>query len=140
MRPTCASACARQVFAAVGSRGVDLIVDSVGGDVFDASLRAIAWCGRLVTVGFASGRVPEVKVGLILVKNISLIGLHVSDYRDRVPDKARPAQAELFRLYEAGKLKPHVMAVYPFEAYREALAAVRDRRVLGKVVLAIRQE
>jgi NADPH2:quinone reductase len=84
--------------------------------------------------------VPEVKAGLILVKNISLIGLQVSDYRDRAPEKTRRAQAELFKLYEAGKLKPHVMAVYPFEAYREALAAVRDRRVLGKAVLAIRQE
>jgi len=130
----------RDVFAAVGSRGVDLIVDSVGGDVFDACLRVIAWCGRLVTVGFASGRIPEVKVGLILVKNISLIGLHVSDYRDRVADKARPAQAELFRLYEAGRLKPHVMAVHPFEAYREALAAVRDRHARGKIVLAWKQE
>jgi len=129
----------QQVFSAVGKRGADLIVDTVGGEVFDACLRAIAWCGRLVTVGFASGRVPEVKAGLILVKNISLIGLQVSDYRDRAPEKIRQAQAELFRLYEAGKLKPHVMAVYPFEAYREALAAVRDRRVLGKAVLAIRQ-
>ena len=129
----------QQVFAAVGKRGVDLIVDSVGGEVFDASLRAIAWCGRLVTVGFASGRIPEVKVGLILVKNISLIGLHISDYRDRAADKARAAQADLFRLFEAGKLKPHVMAVHPFEAYREALAAVRDRHALGKVVLALKQ-
>ena len=130
----------QQVFSAVGKRGADLIVDTVGGDVFDACLRVIAWCGRLVTVGFVSGRVPEVKAGLILVKNISLIGLQVSDYRDRAPEKIRRAQEELFRLYEAGKLKPHVMAVHPFEAYREALAAVRDRRVLGKAVLAIRRE
>ncbi len=130
----------QQVFAALGKRGVDLIVDSVGGDVFDASLRAIAWCGRLVTVGFASGRVPEVKAGLVLVKNISLIGLQMSDYRDRAPEQIRQAQAELLRLYEAGKIKPHVMAVHPFESYREALATVRDRRALGKVVLAIKPE
>jgi NADPH2:quinone reductase len=127
-----------QVFAVVGKRGVDLVIDSVGGEVFNASLRAVAWCGRVVTVGFASGQIPDVKLGLILVKNISLIGLQVSDYRDRTPDKTRRAQAEMFALYEAGKLKPHVMKVYPFEAYREALAAVRDRRVLGKVVLAMR--
>ena len=128
----------QQVFAAIGKRGADLIIDSVGGDIFDACLRTIAWCGRLVTVGYASGRVPEVKAGLLLVKNISLIGLQVSDYRDHAPDKMRSAQAELFRLYEAGVLKPHVMAVYPFASYREGLAAVRDRRALGKVVLAIR--
>jgi NADPH2:quinone reductase len=125
----------KQVFAAVGNGGVDLIVDPVGGDVFDASLRAIAWCGRIVTVGYASGRVPEVKAGLLLVKNISMIGLQVSDYRDRAPEKMRRAQAELFAYYEAGRLKPHVMRAYPLEAFREALAAVADRRVLGKVVL-----
>jgi NADPH2:quinone reductase len=128
----------RQVFAAVGKRGVDLIVDSVGGDVFDAGLRAIAWCGRLVTVGYASGRVPDLKLGLILVKNISIIGLQVSDYRDRAPGKLRKVREELARLYEAGILKPHVMAAYPLESYREALAVVRDRRALGKVVIAIR--
>jgi NADPH:quinone reductase len=125
----------REIFAAVGREGVNLIIDPVGGDVFEASLRAIAWCGRIVTVGYACGSVPEVKAGLLLVKNISLIGLQVSDYRDRAPDKMRQAQAELFALYQAGKLKPHVMEVYPLASYPEALAAVRDRRVLGKVVL-----
>jgi NADPH:quinone reductase len=125
----------KQVFAAVGRGGADLIVDPVGGDVFDASLRAIAWCGRIVTVGYASGRVPEMKVGLLLVKNISVIGLQVSDYRDRAPEKMRRAQAELLAHYEAGRLKPHVMRAYPLEAFREALAVVAERRVLGKVVL-----
>jgi len=125
----------KQVYAAAGKGGVDLIVDPVGGDVFDASLRAIGWCGRIVTVGYASGRVPEVKAGLLLVKNISLIGLQVSDYRDRAPEKMRKAQAELCGLYEAGKVRPHVMKTYPLGAFREALAAVADRRVIGKVVL-----
>jgi NADPH2:quinone reductase len=125
----------KQVFAAVGTSGVDVVVDAVGGDVFDASLRAIAWCGRVVTVGYASGRVPEVKAGLLLVKNISLIGLQLSDYRDRTPDRMRRVQAELLSMYEAGKLKPHVMQAYPLERFHEALATVADRRVLGKVVL-----
>jgi|SRR5688572_17664995 NADPH2:quinone reductase len=129
-----------QVFAAVGRDGVNLIVDPVGGDVFDASLRAIAWCGRLVTVGYASGRVPEVKAGLLLVKNISLTGLQVSDYRDRAPDKMRQAQAELFDLYATGKLRPHVMAAYPLASYLEALAVVSARRAMGKVVLMMRGE
>jgi NADPH2:quinone reductase len=129
----------QQVFAAVGKRGVDVIIDPVGGDVFDASLRAIAWCGRLVIVGFAAGRVPEIKTGYILVKNISLIGLQASDYRDREPEKVQRAQQELFTLYERGKLKPHVMARYPLAAYRDALAAVRDGRALGKVVIEMRE-
>lgn len=129
----------QQVSAAVGKRGVDLIIDPVGGDVFDASLRAIAWCGRLVIVGFAAGRVPEIKAGYLLVKNISLIGLQVSDYRDREPEKVQRAQRELFALYERGKLKPHIMARYPFSAYRDALAAVRDGRALGKIVMEMRE-
>lgn len=125
----------RQVFAAVGRSGVDVIIDTVGGDVFDASLRTIAWCGRLVTVGYASGRVPEIKAGLLLVKNIAVLGLQVSDYRDRAPDRMRRVQAELLAMYEAGKLKPHVMKTYPLERFHEALATVADRRALGKVVI-----
>jgi NADPH2:quinone reductase len=138
-RPDLRESFRQQVFAAVGKRGADLIVDNVGGDVFDACLRAVAWCGRIVVVGFASGRVPEVKAGLILVKNISLIGLQVSDYRDRAPEQFRRAQADLFSLYESGRLRPHVMKAYPLDAFRDALATVRDRRVLGKVVLEVRK-
>jgi len=127
----------RQVYDAVGAQGVDLVVDPVGGDVFDASLRAVAWSGRLVIVGFAEGRIPEVKAGYLLVKNIALVGLQFSDYRDREPRKVRAVQQALFRLYEAGRLKPHVMATYAMADFREALAAVRDRKVVGKVVLTM---
>lgn len=128
----------QQISAVLGKRGVNIVIDSVGGDVFDASLRTLAWCGRLVIVGFAAGRIPEVKTGYLLVKNISLIGLQASDYRDREPEKVQRVQRELFALYERGRLKPHVMASYPFEAWRDALAMVRDRKVLGKVILKIR--
>ena len=127
-----------QVQQAVGKRGVDVIVDSVGGDLFDASLRTLAWCGRLVVVGFAAGRIPEVKAGYVLVKNIALLGLQASDYRDREPEKVQRVQQQLFALYEQGKIKPHVMATFPLGAYRDALATVSDRKVLGKVVLDTR--
>ena len=129
-----------QVFAAVGKRGADVIIDSVGGDIFDACLRVIAWCGRLVVVGFAAGRVPEIKAGYVLVKNIAIIGLQSSDYRDREPEKVQRVQRELFELYVQGKLKPHVMARYPLAGFREALATVQDRRVLGKVVFELQEE
>jgi NADPH2:quinone reductase len=128
-----------QVYAAVGKRGVDIIVDPVGGDVFDASLRVIAWAGRLVIVGFAEGRIPEVKAGHLLVKNISLIGLQYSAYRDRRPEQVQRVQRELFDWYGAGKIKPHVMAAYPLAQYRDALRAVRDRKVVGKIVIMTRQ-
>ena len=133
--PNLRDALREQVYAAVGKSGVDVVIDSVGGDVFDACLRAIAWSGRLIVVGFAGGRIPEIKAGLILVKNISVIGLQFSDYRDRQPEKCVAAREQLFSLYSAGKLKPHVMATFPLERYMEALALMRDRQVIGKVVL-----
>lgn len=128
----------KQVHAAVGTRGVDVIVDPVGGDVFDASLRVIAWCGRLIVVGFAEGRIPEIKAGYVLVKNISLVGLQFSDYREREPEKVAAVQQALFEMYEAGRIKPHVMAAYPARDYLQALAAVKNREVVGKVVLLMR--
>lgn len=127
-----------QVFAAVGKRGVDIVVDNVGGDVFDASMRAVGWSGRLVIVGFAGGRIPEIKAGHLLVKNIAAIGLQFSDYRDREPEKCRVVRQQLFDLYSAGKLKPYVMATYPLARYAEALALVKGRKVIGKVVLTTR--
>lgn len=128
----------KQVFEAVGKRGIDLVLENVGGDVFDASLRVMAWCGRLVIIGFAGGRIPEVKAGYILVKNISLIGLQSSDYRERTPEVVRKAYDHLFALYEQGKLKPRVMAAYPMREYLTALHMVKDRKVLGKVVMTMR--
>jgi NADPH2:quinone reductase len=126
------------VLAFAGKRGVDIIVDPVGGDVFDASLRVIAWSGRIIVVGFAEGRIPEIKAGHLLVKNIALIGLQYSSYRDRQPEKVQHVQRELFDWYRAGKIKPHVMAAWPLAQYREALATVRDRKVVGKVVILLR--
>ena len=128
----------KQVFNAVGKHGIDLVLENVGGDVFDASLRTMAWCGRLVIIGFAGGRIPEVKAGYLLVKNISLIGLQSSDYRERTPQVVRDAYARLFALYEQGKLKPHVMAQYPMAQYAVAMHLVQDRKVLGKVVITMR--
>jgi NADPH:quinone reductase len=128
----------KQVLDAVGKRGIDLVLENVGGDVFDASLRVMAWCGRLVIIGFAGGRIPEVKAGYLLVKNISLIGLQSSDYRERTPEVVRKAYDHLFALYEQGKLQPRVMASYPMQDYLTALHLVQDRKVLGKVVITMR--
>ncbi|MDP2241776.1 MAG: NADPH:quinone oxidoreductase family protein [Burkholderiales bacterium] len=127
-----------QVFKAVGKRGVDIIVDPVGGDVFDAGLRVIAWCGRIIIVGFAEGRIPEVKAGHLLVKNIAMLGLQYSSYRDRVPEKVQQVQRELFAWYEAGRIKPHVMAEFALQDYQQALAIVRDGKAVGKVVIRMR--
>lgn len=124
-----------QVRGVTGGKGADVIIDPVGGDVFDASLRALAWRGRLVVVGYTSGRIPSIKTNYLLVKNIAVSGLQWSDYRDRAPEQMACAQAELFRLWEDGKLRPHVMAGYPLEHFDQALDVLRERKVEGKVVL-----
>jgi NADPH:quinone reductase len=124
-----------QVAAAVGKRGVDIVLDNVGGDVFDGALRALAWCGRLVAIGFASGRVPEVKVGYLLVKNLSVTGLQWTDYRGREPGRVQRVQDEIYALYGEGKLKPEISARYPLEHFTEALSRFEARQVHGKIVL-----
>jgi NADPH2:quinone reductase len=124
-----------QVTAAVGKRGVDIVLDNVGGDVFDGALRALAWCGRLVSIGFASGRVPEVKAGYLLVKNLSVTGLQWTDYRARAPEQVQRVQEEIYALYTDGKLKPEITARYPLECFAEALARFEARQVQGKMLL-----
>lgn len=127
-----------QVYAAIGKRGVDIVLDNVGGDAFDGALRALAWCGRLVVIGFAGGRIPEVKANYLLVKNIAVVGLQWADYRERDPGWVQRVQTELYALYEAGKLKPHVSARYPLEKFADALARFVERGVQGKMILTPR--
>lgn len=126
-----------QVYAVTDGRGVDVCIDPLGGDPFDAALRALAWRGRMVVVGFAAGRIPVIKANYLLVKNIEVSGLQWSDYRDRTPERMAEAQAAIFRLYSAGKLSANVTDRFPLERMAEALAVIRDRRVVGKVVLEV---
>lgn len=128
-----------QVYEAIGPQGADVIVETVGGDVFDASLRALGWCGRLVVVGFAGGRIPEVKAGYLLVKNITVMGLQWTDYRDRQPQKMRAAQQALFGMYEQGLIRPHIMASFPLREFRSALALIARREAIGKIVLTLEE-
>lgn len=130
----------RQVQGLTDGRGVDIVLDPVGGDVFDAALRALAWRGRLVVIGFASGRIPDVKANYLLVKNIAVSGLQVSDYRERDAAWMRRAQAELFAWYEAGRLRPLVSDVLPLEKFADGLARFGRRGMVGKVVLTIPSE
>jgi NADPH2:quinone reductase len=124
-----------QVFAAVGKRGVDIVIDNVGADAFDGALRALAWRGRLVVVGFTGGRIPDVKAGYLLVKNIAVIGLQWSDYRDRDPQSVAAAQRQIFGLYLENKLRPEITATYPLARFADALNRFRDRAVQGKLLL-----
>jgi len=125
-----------QVHALTGKRGVDIVLENVGGEIFDGSLRALAWCGRMVIVGFASMQLPEMKANYLLLKNISATGLQWSDYRERDPERVQRVQAELYGLYDAGKLKPYVSARFALETFADALACFVERRVQGKMILS----
>jgi NADPH:quinone reductase len=129
-----------QVWAATKGRGADVILDPLGGDVFDAALRALAWCGRLVVIGFAAGRIPTLKTNYLLVKNIEVSGLQVSDYRKRSPALVAACYAEIFELYEQDRIKPATAQVFPIDQTGEALAAVRDRHLAGRAVLRLRED
>ena len=125
----------RAVHEATGGHGADVVIDPVGGAVFEASLRALAWDGRLVVVGFTAGAIPSVKANYLLIKHITVTGIHWSDYRDRDPARVAAAQAEMFRMAADGRLDPPVMATFPLERAAEALAVLAARKVEGKLVL-----
>ena len=127
------------VYAATEGRGADIVLDPLGGAVFEAAVRALAWRGRLVVIGFAAGAIPSVKTNYLLLKNIEISGLQISDYRKRRPEQVAACFAEIFRLYEQGKLKPAPVTLLPLEQAGEALAALHDRRIAGRAVLQLRE-
>ena len=128
----------QQVFAATDKQGADIIVDMLGGDIFDAAVRALAWCGRLIVIGFASGRIPSLKMNYVLVKNIEVSGMQISDYRKRRPADMQACFAEIYALHAAGKLKPLPIKAYPVEQFADALRDIRDRKVRGRIVLTMK--
>lgn len=125
----------QQVFGATDGRGADIILDPLGGEVFEAALRALAWRGRLVVIGFAAGTIPTMRTNYLLLKNIEVSGLQISDYRKRRPTQVAAAFAEIFALYQESKIKPAPVTAFPLERAGEALAALRDRRLDGRAVL-----
>lgn len=118
-----------------GGRGADVIYDSVGGDVFDRSLKCIAWCGRLLVIGFASGKIPSVAANRILLKNVAVVGLHWGAYAKHEPARVPETFAALFRLHAEGKIRPVIYRAWPLEEAPAALAALGSRKTHGKVVL-----
>ncbi len=126
-----------QVYSATSNKGVDIILDSLGGDYFDAAIRSLAWSGRLVVIGFAAGRIPEVKANYLLLKNIEVSGLQVSDYRKRAPEQMAKCFTEIFSLHEQGQIKPAPTITYSLENFRDALDQIQSRLSKGRIVLAI---
>lgn len=124
-----------QVRAATGGEGADVVIENVGGEVFEACLRALAWSGRLVVVGFTGGSAGAVKANYLLIKHVTVSGLHWSDYLERCPDRVRDVQARLFADAVAGRLDPPVCAVLPLAQMAAAMDLIVSRRARGKVVL-----
>jgi NADPH2:quinone reductase len=120
---------------ATGGRGADVVIENVGGDVFDGCTRCIAWGGRLVAVGFASGRIPEVAVNRVMLKHISIVGVHFGPMYREEPHSIRAAFRALDSLYRRNKVTPLVSVTLPLERVAEALEALSSRRTVGKVVL-----
>jgi NADPH2:quinone reductase len=116
-------------------RGADVIYDAVGGDAFDQAIRCVAWKGRLLVVGFASGRIPQLPVNLVLLKGCQVVGVFWGAFREREPETSAANFRELFRLFGEGRLRPRISRTYPLERAPEALQAMLDRTVVGKVVL-----
>lgn len=125
----------QQVHAVTEGRGADIVLDMLGGDFFDAAIRALAWRGRLVVIGFAAGRIPLLKVNYVLLKNIEVTGLQISDYRRRRPDLIARCYAELFRLFGDGRLHAPPTTAFGLDRVKEALHRLQQRDVAGRIVL-----
>ncbi|MBM4336088.1 MAG: NADPH:quinone oxidoreductase family protein [Deltaproteobacteria bacterium] len=123
---------------ATGGKGADVIYDPVGGEIFEGSLKCIAWNGRLLVIGFASGKIPEVKANRILLKNIAVVGLHWGAYAIHQPARIAEVFAGLAKLYETGLVKPIIFGRYSLDEVPKALEALGSRGSYGKVIIAPR--
>ena len=115
--------------------GADLIFDPVGGDVFDESTRCIGWGGRLLVVGFTSGRIPSVPANIPLIKGFSVIGVRAGEYGRRDPAAGLAAVDAIWRLAAEGRIRPRVHATYPLAHWREAFDAMASATHIGKLIL-----
>lgn len=126
----------RDQVKAITGGGVDIVIEIVGGDVFDGAIRALNFAGSIVVVGFTSGTIPTMKVNYTLLKNIAVTGVNWAEYRDRDPDLVQRVQTEIFDMVSAGKLHVPVQAVFPMDRIVDACRVLTDRQVRGKVVIA----
>lgn len=123
------------IMTLTNGKGVDLTLESLGGDYLTQVIRCTAWEGRIVVTGFASGSQNPISPGHLLVKNISLMGLQASDYRDRTPDLMRSSLTEMLEMVRNGLLNPPVDRIYPLTKAAEALQHVKNGKVKGKIVI-----
>ncbi|HVQ59650.1 MAG TPA: NADPH:quinone oxidoreductase family protein [Solirubrobacterales bacterium] len=124
-----------RVREATDGHGADVVLEAVGGSLFAACVRCIAWEGRIVVIGFAGGEIPRIHAGHVLVKNMAVLGLQSSDYFSRDPEGVRATQEELLALYRDGAIRAEVAATHPLEQAANALLAFEQGQMRGKLVL-----
>jgi NADPH:quinone reductase len=118
-------------------KGVDVVYDPVGGAYAEPAVRSLAFQGRYLVIGFASGEIPKIALNLLLLKSASIVGVFWGAYAQVAPARVAANFTELLDWYTQGRLRPHVCATFPLERFREALDVVMNRKAQGKVVLVI---
>lgn len=126
-----------QVRELTGGHGVDVIYDPVGGEMFDDCLRSVAWGGRVLVIGFASGVIPSIPANLPLLKGISIVGVFWGTFARRDPETNLENIRELLAWFEQGKLKPCISGTYALEDAPAAMTALLERRASGKLVVTV---
>ena len=118
-------------------KGADVIYDPVGGDVFDESIRCINWGGRILVVGFTSGRIPTAPVNMPLIKGFSIVGVRAGEFGRRDPVKGKENIEAVKKLADEGKLKPHICKTFKLEEAKEAIHFLSERKLVGKVAVVM---
>ncbi len=126
---------ATRIKAQTHERGANVVFDPVGGEIFKASLKSIAWEGRILIVGFASGEVPQIPANILLIKNAHALGFYWGSYRRHDPARVHAGFEELLRWYAEGLIRPHVSEVLPLKEAKRAVELLIGRERTGKIVL-----
>lgn len=137
-RPDLGESLRAQVESAAGGGRADIVIENIGGAVFDAAIRALDWDGRIVVVGFAGAPPASIRSNYLLIRNIAAAGLNWNFYRDNDSEGVRAAQQEMFDLWSAGRLRPPPLETFPLERASEALSRMAKRSIAGKLVLTTR--
>ncbi len=120
-----------------GGKGVDVVYDPVGGDFSEPAIRGMAWKGRYLVIGFASGPIPSIPLNLTLLKGCSIMGVFWGRFTSEEPEENLRNIEELWAMFESGELKPVVTDIFPLEDYGKAYACMIERRARGKVILTM---
>jgi NADPH2:quinone reductase len=121
-----------------GGEGVDICFDNVGGAIFEQMARLMKWGGRLMPIGFTSGQIPSVPMNLLLLKNYSIVGVFAGAWAEKFPEQAARVNDILAQLLAEGKIRPHIDRILPLEQVKEAMRAVANRTVQGRIVLKVK--